>query len=136
MSAAAAAAWVGFVGAATAAACGPGGGCGLPVPDMAQAVDGVTAQGLAPLVPAQLLVAATAALQARLAQLSGTLAAVFEAPEPDGGGFGEEHEAALAETLRVCGAQRGRPRGCSAQSLPARVLWASLTRPAPPTGDV
>ena len=43
---------------------------------LAEAVDAAAAQGLAALVPAQLLRAASTALQARLAQLRSTLSAV------------------------------------------------------------
>lgn len=109
--AAAAAAWLQFNAAAAAALGQPGGGGGL-TPDLAAAVDGATAQGLAPLVPAQLLAMAAAALHARLARLRDALAPLLAAPAAgtSADGAGEEEEAAaftdgmeatLAETLRV-----------------------------------
>lgn len=82
---------------------------------LAEAVDAAAAQGLAALVPAQLLRAASTALQARLAQLRSTLSAVDnglvaigvgehrgedgEAEEQPG--LPEEVEGLLVEVLRV-----------------------------------
>lgn len=124
----AAAAWLSFAdtsGAALAAASGSAATARLPG-ELAGAVDGVAAHGLAPLVPAQLLSAAMAALQARVAHLQAALAPVAaavdaaagcEAGEADedeeqGTTLPEELENALAEALRVRW-WRLRGRACS-----------------------
>ena len=98
----------------------PSGAVGVAV-----AVDGASAQSLAPLVPAQLLAAAMGALQARLAHLHEALASVFagleggegaaavavaddaEGSESGGGGsgFSADMEAVLADALQVRRAQ-------------------------------
>lgn len=115
--AAAAAAWLSFAdtsGAALAAAGGSAATARLPG-ELAGAVDSIAAHGLAPLVPAQLLSAAMAALQARVARLQAALAPVAaaveaaagsEAGEADedeeqGATLPEELENSLAEALRV-----------------------------------
>lgn len=114
--AAAAAAWLSFAdtsGAALAAAGGSAATARLPG-ELAGAVDSIAAHGLAPLVPAQLLSAAMAALQARVARLQAALAPVAaaveaaagsEAGEADedeeqGATLPEELENSLAEALR------------------------------------
>ena len=80
--AAAAAAWVQFADASTAALAAPPAAVGLApaalAPDLAAAVDAVTLGGLAPLVPTQLLGSAAAALQSHLAHLLRALATLFE----------------------------------------------------------
>ena len=125
MTAAAAAAWVQLADASAAALQRQPGDCtgGLPVealsPELMSAVDGATAQGLAPLVPAQLLATASAALHMRLAHLRSALAAVLAATAgsagagavsdeengEDQGNFTTETEAAFAEALKVRAAQ-------------------------------
>ncbi|KAI7840711.1 hypothetical protein COHA_005527 [Chlorella ohadii] len=114
--AAAAAAWLSFAdasGAALAAAGGSAAMARLPG-DLAGAVDGITVHGLAPLVPAQLLSAAVAALRERVARLQaalGPVSATLEAAAAAEAGVDEEDgeqaaalpaelEDALAEALR------------------------------------
>lgn len=115
--AAAAAAWLSFAdasGSALAAAGGSAAMARLPG-NLAGAVDGITAHGLAPLVPAQLLSAAVAALRERVARLQaalGPVSATLEAAAAAEAGVDEEDgeqaaalpaelEDALAEALRV-----------------------------------
>ena len=129
MTTAAAAAWVKFAaGSAAALQQRQAGAAGSPDAlggDLAVAVDGASAQSLAPLVPAQLLAAAMGALQARLAHLHEALASVFagleggegaaavavaddaEGSESGGGGsgFSADMEAVLADALQVRRAQ-------------------------------
>lgn len=113
MSAAAAAAWVHFAAASGGALCLPTPPDAALTPELTAAVDGVMAAGLAPLVPAQLLGAASAALQAQLARLREALAPVCaatlggDAAEGDADSFSDDMEAALADALRVCGWVRG-----------------------------
>ena len=129
--AAAAAAWVQFVQASSSALAAGGGSGALEAAglrtDLATAVDGVVAQGLAPLVPAQLLGAAASALQAHLAQLRDALAAVSQGLAAAGeqneeidtdevedgqaeGSLMPQLEASLVEVLRVRRAAAGRAR--------------------------
>lgn len=132
----AATAWCSFAATAADALRGAGGG---PLPEarlsaeLAGSLDAVAAQGLAPLVPAQLLAAARAALQARLAHLRGALDRVFadakamgtwdedaaeveEAEEEEGSWRDEalaDMEATLADTLRVRAGARSLRAGCA-----------------------
>jgi hypothetical protein len=119
MSAAAAAAWVHFADISSAALHRPKDFGVTPTglaPTLVAAVDGVIAQGLARLLPAQLLSAAVGAFQARLACLGDTLAALFDQlaamgamaesedkdDEEDGvAGLTTDMEASLAGTLEV-----------------------------------
>lgn len=119
MTAAAAAAWIQFADASAAALAAPACMPKALGPDLAAAVDGVAAHGLARLVPSQLLDAAAAALQSRLAHLHDALAALFAAvgdrgsapaadanddsEEGDDASLTPEVEASLAKALRVGG---------------------------------
>ncbi|KAI3433290.1 hypothetical protein D9Q98_003109 [Chlorella vulgaris] len=127
MTAAAAAAWVQFADASTAALHRPeGGGGGLLealASDLVAAVDAVATHGLAPLLSEQLLTLAAAALQSRLGHLRAALDALLasvggselpaadleeeeeEEEEEEGEAFTADMEASLAEALRdICGA--------------------------------
>lgn len=130
MSAAAAAAWVRFADASSAALRRPGDSAAGIIPTVVAAVDGVIAQGLSRLVPAHLLSAAVDAFQKRLARLGEVLAALLEQLAANGAmadgegsdgeevgvaGFTDVMEASLAGMLKVI-VVRGVP--CAARRRP------------------